>query len=418
VLTLMVGSGLRESSSHWQAARRLLLFPEPPEFCLGFSAGTTEGRGSGRKLQIGMLEGGAAAIELSIESVEHFEEMLLFQPGIGADRIGDIVCNVLKQEFVRYTQRIAKRHGIEMAAVRVRHAAWSEAIGWQDRLVELPINPYSGHGVLLTPSRFLRELPAARPEGLWEWAWSNANEDIRDSFNYDVARNVQKEELGRFARANPGIVKRYLRHLEKRVPSAYDLKKDPNWHVKWYDLGKRLVARLDLPTRGEFKKDFCAAIARILQQFVHNVEEQDGWRLLWAYGRPRRELHIQALFRGIVANYCQAHDIDLNGEANAGRGPVDFKFSSGWEARALIEIKKTANSDYWHGLKRQLVQYLKSEKARCGFFMSVGFRDSDFTQKRQELVRKTAKEVAEETGLDIEVIFVDAREKESASRTQ
>jgi hypothetical protein len=418
VLRVMIRSGLDEMSSHWHAVQRLLMFREPPEFCLGYGWETTEGRGSGRKLQEGMLAGGATAIELSIESVEHFEEMLLFQPGIGADRIGDIVCNVLKQEFIAYTQRVAKRHNIEMKNVRVRNAAWTEDNGWQDKVVRLPVNPYSRHGVLLTPARFLRELPAAEPEDLWEWAWSHANEDIRGSFNYDVARKVDRKVLGAFARANPGIVKRYLQHLEESPPSAYDLEQDPHWHVKWYEHARRLVAAFSLPSRSEFRKDFCAAIATILREFVHNVEQQDGWLLLWANDRPRSERHIQALFRGIVQHYCQANNIDLSGEANAGRGPVDFKMSNGWAARALIEIKKTENSKYWHGLREQLVQYLKSEKARCGYFMSVSFRDKDWTKERQDVVRQVAKDVRKETGLDIQVIFVDARPKESASRAR
>src|SRR5205085_9608217 len=101
VLELVARSSPRNSASaHWRAAERLLLFPEPFEFALGYGDETSFGAGSGRGLQGGMLSGAASAIDLGIQSLQHFEELALFEQGIGPDRVSDIVCNVLKAEFI------------------------------------------------------------------------------------------------------------------------------------------------------------------------------------------------------------------------------------------------------------------------------------------------------------------------------
>jgi hypothetical protein len=187
-LKLLARSGFDQRSNHWKAATRLLVFPEPSEFCLGYSVGSPLGSGSGRGLQQGMLDGAVEAIRLGIESVEHFEELALFESGIGADRIGDIVCNVLKEQFIDYTADVARRHDIPMEPINVVHTRWShDYVRWENDVVMLPRNPYTAKGVLLTPQRFLRDLPTVDPLEFWDWAWTNENEDIRGEFNYDIA---------------------------------------------------------------------------------------------------------------------------------------------------------------------------------------------------------------------------------------
>jgi hypothetical protein len=147
------------------------------------------------------------------------------------------------------------------------------------------------------------------------------------------------------------------------------------------------------------------------------IEQQDGWILLWNDDRtrPRKERFAQALFRTAVFMVCKREGVDFTGEANAGRGPVDFKFSVGWSRRALVEVKPTNSSRYWHGLKEQTPQYMRSEQIPCGFCLSIGFRDKDFEEDRQEAVREAAADVSRREGTRITVIFVDARHKPSAS---
>lgn len=417
VLELVARSGFQRTSSHWQAVSRLLRFPEPAEFCLGYAEGSTRGSGSDVGLQQGMLEGAVSGIRRGIENVDHFEELTLFEKGIGADRISDMVCNVLKERFIAYTQRVAERHGVATEAVATPNATWSrEFKRWDSAVLDLPVNPENGRAVLLTPKRFLRSLPSIDPKDFWEWAWRNENERIRGEFNYDVATNIKAEEIARLARRHPDLAKEYVLALESRPKEPYDIEADEDLRVKWYEYGQEIVETVDFGAAPDREEAFCDFVGSLLATFRRYIEEEGGWDMLWAAGNPRPERTVQRLFRGILIHYCRANDIDLSGEPNAGRGPVDFKFSQGWSARALVEVKLTNNTSYWHGVKEQLPTYMRAEGIKCGYFLSVSFRKQDFAMDRRQRVRDVAKHVSEELGIRIESSFVDARRPPPASR--
>lgn len=214
----------------WQQAKRLLLFPEPSEFCLGVAEGSPMGSGSGRGLQEGMLEGVRAALGLGMDNLEHMEMPALFQGGMGLDRISDAVCNVLKSYFISYTQEVCRRHNIPMQTFRVRNASWSESLArWQERNVELPANPFVDRRqpVLLVPERFLKDIPVVSADAFWNYAWANHGEDLRGDFNFDLAMNVDRRQKAKMARQNPQIVAKYLRHLEGQDHAPYPVDSDP-----------------------------------------------------------------------------------------------------------------------------------------------------------------------------------------------
>ncbi len=147
------------------------------------------GPGQARDLlfRIPQLDGSVTAIRAGLTQVDHFEELTLFGPGVGVDRISDITCNVLKRLFIDYTKSVTERHGVEMQEIGVRHASWSaEFRRWNDAVVALPRNPSIKRGLLLTPDRFLREIPVIEPSDFWDWSWSNHNEDLRNDFNYEI----------------------------------------------------------------------------------------------------------------------------------------------------------------------------------------------------------------------------------------
>ena len=125
---------------------------------------------------------------------------------------------------------------------------------------------------------------------------------------------------------------------------------------------------------------------------------------------------MQSAFDLAMVGYCKAHDIDLTPESNAGRGPVDFKFSRGWNRRALVEIKLSNNTKYWDGLNKQTPQYVKSEGIKCGYFLTVQYSDLDVMRDRVQRVEKASAKVSKERGYRVTPIFVDARPKTSASK--
>lgn len=208
----------------------------------------------------------------------------------------------------------------------------------------------------------------------------------------------------------------YLQHLEEEEKEPYPIKDDPNLAVKWYELGSKFAERSHLSFVPQNPDEFERFIESVIESYRHNIEEQDGWQLLWFKGHAREERAAQNLFRSTVIHYCRANEIDLTGESNAGRGPVDFKFSQGWSRRALVEMKLVRNSKFWDGVLAQQPQYQVSEEVDLGFFVAVGYKDADCHSEIKKKIDKAATLVSQSTGKKIIGILIDARPKQSASK--
>jgi hypothetical protein len=418
VLELMAEAKLDPSSQHWRAASELLMFPEPVEFCLGYAEGSEGGRGTATKRRAQMLAAGSIAINAGMDHVSHFEEMTLFQGRVGPDLVSDVACNVLKRRFIAYTQEVCARHGVETREVPVKHLSWSrEYRRWDNATAELPYNPWTKAGVLLVPRRFLRQLPSIEGEGFWDYAFAYEAENIRGQFQYDIARNVRSEKIAELARQNPALVRKFVERFEENPPAPYDVQRDPRGRTRWYEAGLSLATSAREVEKPSSADEFCAFVGRLCQEFVWVTEERGGWTLLWnPDNTPRAESAVQQLFHVALVLYCKDHDVDISPESAAGRGPVDFKFSQGWERRALVEVKLANHSRFWHGLDTQTPTYMKAEGIRCGYFLAVQYTDKDLTSERIGRVRQKAKDVSDECGYSITPVFVDARPKKSASK--
>jgi len=170
--------------------------------------------------------------------------------------------------------------------------------------------------------------------------------------------------------------------------------------------------------------EFLQFITSVIHQFRLYVEEQRGFKLLWndeqkvtesdkKERKPRDEDTAQCLFAGIVTSYCQANNIDISREVETGRGPVDFKFSSGYEKRVLVELKLAKSPKLKQGRLHQLPAYLKAQQIQYGYYVVIAYE-----KKELERIDKMIKEVDEiDFGeLVFQVITIDASlDKPSAS---
>ncbi|MGB2567711.1 hypothetical protein ACPFP2_04550 [Micromonospora citrea] len=419
VFDLVRQSQGNEKSLAWKQAQALLLFPEPAEFCLGLASGNPNGSGAGRGLQQGMLEGVKTALGLGFNNVPHMEMLGLFQGGMGLDRMSDVVCNVLKSFFIEYTQQVARRHNVPMQPFRVRNASWSaEFACWQSREVELPANPFLDKPgpVLLVPKRFLKDIPVVTANGFWRYAWRNHSEELRGNFNYDIARNVDSRQKAKLARQNPDVVAAYLTALEGEEHEPYPVDKDPALRTRWWEAGGQIAARSPLGYVAKDPSEFPQFVDAIIQAFRHGVEHQDEWQMLWHHGVSLPEKKVQALFRSCAKHYCKANDISITGEANAGRGPVDFHFAQGWMARTVVEMKLMSNSKFWDGILAQTPQYAMSEDVNVAFFVAIAYTDEEMAESNLDKIDKAARIASERYGLEIRPVVIDARHKDSASK--
>ncbi len=412
----LVAKGGSPQSPPAKAVIRLLTFPEPSEFRLGYTSLGTKGAGSGRGYAKAIRDGIAVAIAKGLERPEHIEEIGILNEGIGADRISDIVANVLKDEFAEYTREIAQRHGIPLRSFEIpAFKLNTDYQRWHLGYADLPAAP-DGSPIVLVPTRILNELPTLNPNNWFDMAM---NEDLRESLNLKVGQTASKAMIVEFARRHPDRVRQWAREQTSRPDLRhYDFEGDPLGVVKWDREPKHFALNHPLPIqRVETQDQLMILLDQIIAQFKLFIEQRGGWSLLWNEDRTvKREEAIQLAFLGLAGQYLRQFDVELDREVDLGRGPVDFKVSRGTCIRALIEVKKVENGRFWNGLHKQLPSYLESDSSGYGWFIAVQFNDTKTSCDRVQQLPNEVKGMTANLGKNIRFTVIDARPPKSASK--
>lgn len=409
-------------SVEWKRAAAMFSFPEPPEFCLGYGVRTIFGSGSSKGLGTAMLAAAERAIAAGVRNIDDFGELMLFGAGFGADRISDMVCNVVKDDFVRYTAGVAKRHRVPSDALLLRHYRFDfQRDRWNGQQVHLPLNPCWAKrtGVLLTPKRFLSELPKMDDGAFWNWVYSNENEQLREDLGYEITRGLDKKEIIELARRRVRLRSKYgvlyASAFRESPPRPYDFRVDPGFKMKPI-YGAQEIAKEAVLAAPETAEDFCEFVAGLTDHFKWSVEDRSIWKAFWADGKALDEPRAQDLFHLAVLLTCKERRIDLTPEANAGPGPVDFKFSAGWAQRALVELKFAKSRSFWDNLELQTPTYMKAEGQTCGFIVVIQHEARHCSDEFVDRVKRILERIQSELGISYRPVFVDVRPRPSASK--
>lgn len=95
-----------EDDRPWRNARAQLSFPEIVGTCLGYGKGSIRGSGFGTQLTDQVLHTAKEVVGLGIEDPDLFPALALFESKVGADRIGDMVTNVILEDLLDFGERV------------------------------------------------------------------------------------------------------------------------------------------------------------------------------------------------------------------------------------------------------------------------------------------------------------------------
>lgn len=409
---LAAKSDRNTTSISYKKLQDMLVFPEINEIGLGYS-GSNSGAGASKHFRDQIIDAIYYSIERGLKEYRHFEEIGIFEEGIGCDRISDITCNILKSNIIRYTQNICQQSKISMVPVRMRHIDFDfNQLRWIDGTVNLPYNKYKNRGILLVPEKFVNDLPTINADDFKDYIWVNKNEALRNDFNYAIKKDIDKQGIIRIARNNPDWVLAYEEFKERKGFKPYNLELDPKGKYLWSSNEvQKFISQNPIKCNG--KDDLAQCITDMCYSFKSFIENEGGYKLLWNGDRPKPESAAQLLLYGITKAHCMHLDIDISKECNAGSGPVDFKYSQGYKKRVLLETKLVSNSKYWNGLTKQLPKYMDAEGIQNGIYMIIAFNSNEFN-KCNELKQKIK---GLEFNYSIEIIVIDAsNDKISASK--
>ena len=116
IITLLRHSK-RSTDMYWRRADRMLTFTELSGTCFGYSQNGTGGNAIGPVLRKSILD---TIKELMPEGETDpilFELLGVFQEGIGCDRVSDLITFILREDILKYTQRIVELAGIDSITV-------------------------------------------------------------------------------------------------------------------------------------------------------------------------------------------------------------------------------------------------------------------------------------------------------------
>ena len=404
-----------EGDVAWRNAKRRFQFHEIPWTCLGYG-GTVRGSGFGNELIASTLTTAKEIVQLGVTDVDLFMALALFEEGIGPDRISDMTTNIILPDLLSFNERIIN----ELALVPSEHII-------NGKKYPLLTNPCSDRGepLLLVPTDIVRDLPIATD-------WSDIsrvvseNESLRDRVNNHVGEiwatmsRKEKARLKDAALRSKEAFNTVLEMLHHSKGSPYDIRTDIAGEVFWGDHVVSIATNYPKDLSGYKGMDLdhdvvFRIVGEIIDQFQFLIEKRDLWRELWdeKLEKHRKEKAAQRLFFTVADSYCKSNDLDLTPEAETGNGPVDFKVSSGFSGRVLVEIKLSSNPRLVHGYEKQLEIYRDAEQTFAAYFLVIDV--GGLGKKDQQLIY--LKNQQSKSGHKAsEIVFVNGLPRESASK--
>ncbi|OFV97097.1 MAG: hypothetical protein A3F68_03275 [Acidobacteria bacterium RIFCSPLOWO2_12_FULL_54_10] len=402
----------RQGDVAWSAALSKLTFEEENGAALGYSGAGGHGKAIGPELAKRLCARAAEIVALGIDDPVIFELIPLFEEGFGADRLSDMAVGILDKRFHSYTQRVVSALDLKPnAKFRFGGNDW-----------HLPLHPDGKTPLIFIPCELLNDLPIALARSEIDEV-SKFNEEVRIGWSEIFAtatkqkRRPSKHEIRELFLKNPKNLRDLIEVYRKSNPVGYDFDRDPKGLFDWDEIGREVAIKF--PLNLEIRKPASLAelktiVNAIIRQFQRNVEDNKLYEVLYDDDlKPRLERFSQRLFYAVADSYCAANNIDISREPNAGNGPVDFKLSSGYTGRILVEVKLSSSPRLIHGFETQLPAYQQSEATRESVYLIMRLPGSDASIKNVQKLRDNAIKV----GKKVPSIFViDARPQKSATK--
>ncbi len=333
--------------------------------------------------------------------------MGFLEPGVGSDTISDFTTKSMTESLAKITHDFCRDNGVALQTNNLSTTT-------------LPIVDRHGRDLpfILIPRDVLRDLPVTDS---WSDVWqaTEHNEILRQRVSKMLAGIFQptiveqKEAIKKAVTQSSKIFDEFLKTV-KSTASSYDENDDV---MGYYSFRKQLNALPLITTAKQYDMrkgpdEIRRVIHDALDVFRHHVENGNLWEALWAGNQPKRERASQLLFYAIADAYCRSHDIDLSNEPNMGGGPVDFKFSQGYNSRVIVEMKKSTGS-VQHGYQKQLIRYRKASQTDYAIFVVIVY---DRNTEKIARIQTLRQETIDSGKRASDIYIIDATKKSSASK--
>jgi hypothetical protein len=410
ILVRMLTISKEVDDAAWKGARRQLDLSEPPENGLGYGGSGRSGSSRPEDIREAVLRTSKEIITLGASDPEMISLMGFFEEDVGPDTISDMTTTVIIDDLAAITETFCQMNGVPLFSFDVCTGhKLPRFVGPKGRAVP----------IILIPQDIVRELPIANDWSDIERA-AMENARIRDRVNKFLGSIIRPTVVDR---------KRALRSAALGSPADFDfflaavkenvINYDPNLDALGYYQLKEIISSgfPDLKQAAPYAlkldpNEILRVVKDTIAHFKRHVEAGNLWEQLWVGNRPKKERASQLIYYAIADAFCKANDLDLSPEANMGGGPIDFKFSSGYQARVLVEMKRSGGTVV-HGYEKQLEFYKTASQTEFGVFVIIDYGDMG---NKLDAVRRIQDERLKRRERASEIVVIDASPKASASK--
>lgn len=397
----------------WKAAFKNLGLDERKETCLGFGGSSVSGSSRPADLKQRILITARQILDLGIKDPEIISLMGFLEEGVGPDTISDMATNAIVPALVTITQEVCDTFKIPKRSFWINRTEFL-----------LPSNPFAKrpHGILLVPRDILRDLPiAVDMSDVSRVAFEN--QIIRERVNaliVDFAKVTLKEKKKILKEAALQSAKDFLDLFESllNINRAYDPNADPDGIYSFRHALEEVATqfpRVIAPLGAKTEVELARVVREIIDQFRDLIENKNISALLWNGSVPRKEKAAQLVFYAIAEAYCRSNNIEIAPETHSGGGPVDFRFSKGFNARYVVELKLSTGS-VEHGYETQLETYRAAADNCPGALLVIKVGSQKQLDKKLKAIETIRQSRIDKGEYASEIYVVDATLKPSASR--
>ena len=392
----------------WRAAEGFLNLNEPPENGLGYGGSGRSGSSRPDEVRNAIMRTAKEIITLGSKDPEMISLMGFFEENVGPDTISDYTTRVILKQLGEVTHEFCLKYGIPLKENGI--------------IPRCPLPVITDRGkdryLVLVPRDIVRDLPIANNWGDIEAALAET-ERARSSVNSFLGAMAEatvaerKEATRRLVLESPETFAEFLEAIK-----AYAATYDPNDDALAYYKMKAIFAhgfddiKAAKPYDLTKPESIMALVHDTLALFKHHVENANLWEELWIGDKPKRERAAQLIYFAISDAFCKANNLDISPEAHMGGGPIDFKFSHGYNSRVLVEMKRSGGKVV-HGYEKQLEYYKAAAQTEHAIFVVVDFGDAGHKIIDINAMRDMRIASGQRAS---DIIVIDARRKASSSK--
>lgn len=399
-------------------------FMEVKEANLGYSYDSNNGSGLTGETSLKVMENLKEFVELGLFGLQDFETIVIFDDRVNVDRISDMVLNILKNNFIQYSLRIAKENNFPVKQFRQRTEFNFDTLNWEYTNVKMPyiVNDKGREiPVLLIPKNILVSKLNFEEDNFLDWLYDNQSDFLKEKFDYNVKKDLYKMKDNIKDNIKNNKRKDILnKFIEENVNVSYDIVKDPEFINNIYDIANDIYNQ----NKAEFKKvekqpeeiPVNKVVEILLSDLEHLMEDKKGYIALFSsknkfLSEPKISKIVHMIWDARIKD--AGFNVDISPETNAGHGPVDFKISRG-DDKILVENKVSTNPKLLECIdeNKQIHIYLKQEDCKMAYLLVFINKESDI-----EKINKLNKKASEyQKEYIIKIKYIDCIEKESASK--